>query len=132
MVLEMFTGYQRANLVMLGLFPSLTVGNYSGKSSEIQKALLNLIAENERLAMDGGNKLEDLLKDVRMAISQLKIEATKQKVIINNQSEVHISPRTRTGAFNSSEVTEGLSSKLSSLADQIDVTASGQALLNSL
>ena len=96
--------------------------------------LADIVAENKKLKLDGAQQLEGLMKGVQDAISQLQAETKRRNDIVQHKSEaVHELISTDTAGPKSSwGDMEELSNNISSLANEVRLSASDQALLNSL
>ncbi|KAL6716098.1 hypothetical protein ACLMJK_005664 [Lecanora helva] len=106
------------------------------ENSEMQETLMKLVTKQEKLAMETTGQiqgLEKLAKEIRDSVRHFKDTTTSEKPVVNRKLEVtNISPITSAGTVSSSQIMEDLSTKFSTLATQIGVTAFDQMLLDSL
>lgn len=96
--------------------------------------LTDIVAENRKLKLDGAQQLEGLMKGVQDAISQLQAETKRRNDIVQHQSEAvqGLISKDIAGLKPSWEDMEELSIHISSLANEVRLSASDQMLLNSL
>jgi len=108
--------------------------SYSGQTSDLQRQLADLVAENRRLALDGAHRLESHIEGVRDMISQMKSEMEHNHSKLQSSAKATLSSMsTDTDAMmQPSEIMRHLSDKLASLAEEVGITASNQTLLASL
>ena len=111
----------------------LTISCSEGQS-ELREMLADIVAENRKLKLDEAQHLEALMKGVQDAISQLQVETKRRKDIVQHRSEaVHeLTSGDAPGPKVPWEDMQELSNNISSLADEVRLSASDQALLNSL
>ena len=112
----------------------LTLSSCSEGQSELREMLAGIIAENRKLKLDGAQQLDGLMKGVQDAISQLQAETKRRNDIVQHKSEaIHELISTDTAEPKSSwEDMEELSNSISSLANEVRLSASDQILLNRL
>lgn len=96
--------------------------------------LADLIAENRNLKLDEAQHLEDLIKGVHDAISQLQAETKSRNEITQNKPQTvqGLSSGDDVGPTPSWEDMDKLSSNIFRLANEVALSASDQVLLNSL
>lgn len=96
--------------------------------------LADLIAENRNLKLDETQHLEDLIKGVHDAISQLQAETKRRNQLTQDKPQAvqGLSSDDTAGLTPSWEDMGKLSSNISRLANQVALSASDQVLLNSL
>ena len=96
--------------------------------------LADIVAENRKSRLDGAQQLESLMKGVQDSISQLQAETKRRNDLVQHKSgAVHESiSRDTVGPKPSWEDMEELSNNISSLANEVRLSASDQMLLNSL
>ena len=102
--------------------------------SDLRQMLADIIAENKKLKLDVAQQLECLIKGVQDAIFQLQAETKRRNDIVQHKSEaVHeVISKDNAGRKPSWEDMEELSNNISSLANEVRLSASDQMLLNSL
>lgn len=96
--------------------------------------LADLIAENRNLKLDETQHLEDLIKGVHDAISQLQAETKRRNQLTQDKPQAvqGLSSDDTAGLTPSWEDMGKLSSNISRLANEVALSASDQVLLNSL
>ena len=96
--------------------------------------LVDIVAENRKFKLDGAQQLEGLMKGVQDAISQLQAETKHRNDIVQHRSEAvrELISGDTAGPKPSWEDMQELSNNISSLANEVRLSASDQALLNSL
>ena len=96
--------------------------------------LADIVAENRKLKLDGAQQLEGLMKGVTDAISQLQAETRRRNDLVQHKSGAVHEPISReiAGPKPSWEDMEELSNNISSLAEEVRLSASDQVLLLSL
>ena len=112
----------------------LTTSSCSEGQSELREMLADIVAENKKLKLDSAQQLERSMKGVQDTISQLQAETKRRNDTVEQKFEpVHdlISGDTLRPKP-SWEDMEELSNNISSLADEVRLSASDQILLNSL
>ena len=112
----------------------LTTSSRSEGQSELREMLADIVAENRKLKLDGAQQLEGLMKGVTDAISQLQAETRRRNDLVQHKSgAVHeFISRDTAGPKSSWEDMEELSNNISSLAEEVRLSASDQVLLSSL
>ena len=96
--------------------------------------LSKLVTENRKLKLDGAQQLEGLIKDVRDAISQLRAEAKRHNEPAQDKPQAvqQLKAGDAAGTTPLWKDMKGLSDNISSLANEVKLSASDQMLLNSL
>ena len=112
----------------------LTLSSCSEGQSELREMLADIVAENRKSKLDGAQQLESLIKGVQDSISQLQAETKRRNDIVQHKSEAVRESifRDTVGPKPSWEDMEELSTNISSLANEVRLSASDQILLNSL
>ena len=96
--------------------------------------IANLVAENRRLKLDGAQQLDSLIKGVHDAISRLQTETKRRNDTVQAKAQALQAANSDETAIAtpSWEDMEELSTNISSLADQVRLSATDQMLLRSL
>ena len=113
---------------------SLRLLPYSEGQSELQMMLASLVVENRRLKLDEAQQLDSLIKGVHDAISQLQTETKRRNDTVQAKSQTFqaVSSDEVVGTTPAWEDMKELSTNISSLANQVRLSASDQTLLTSL
>ena len=96
--------------------------------------LANLVAENRRLKLDEAQQLDSLIKSLQDAISRLQTETKRRNETVQAKAQAFqaVSSDEVVGTTPPWEDMEELSTNISSLANQVRLSASHQMLLTSL